>query len=543
MPILTLPVPDTKDSITRPVVSVIINELFDILGWNRNEINVFYPDESGTVYQHNTQLEDKNQFSSRMPGTEHLWVEVDDEYAEDAFFQNETYKEEEPFIFADDKLRVWLKPTHTACEVSINFRYKATDRTQAERWRNQMRARMNNYQDLNHHLLEYHYLIPRVQVYLIQEIHKLRESNHPLNEALGQWYKRCGTVRFTTISNQSGEKTNLAVAEKQMRVFGHWDFEMAPEKGSKENNNETWTISCTYKFRYERPTNVTLVYPLMVHNQLLPTNLRPTHDRERNMAFGTDRSFSLTGYLFEHFIPDRQHERAQMRRGVTTPRFDEWVAPTTIPRTCRLLQVLTMLNEEDYTELFRLDDYENLEYTMEGIVMDFLATEAKWINLPLASVFNVSLYNQYSQLHHKYIKMVDDGTTTLTATENLNPRNYYHVRLSLHENWGDLHPQAIDRLFKHPKVVEALLKHLGYDDLVRWINDHGGFDNYYKGRDGLIDDIIGKMADKPPYEDPRMRTVQMYSILTYRDDPNDPLYYKELLNQGGYQLKPEENRY
>lgn len=544
MPIVTLPVPDTKDSITRPVTSGIIDELFDILGWKKSDVNVFYPDEMNTVQQHNTAIEGQDQFSSRMPGKSQIWVEVDDEFAEDAFFQNETYKEEEPFIFADDELRVWLKPTHTACEVTITFRYKAEDRTQAERWRNAMRARMNNYQDLNHHLLEYHYLIPRVQVYILQELHKLREANHGLKEDFGGWFKRCGSPRFTKVATLDGEeqKTNLAIAEKQMRVFGFWDFSLAPERGSKDSQNETWTVGFSYKFRYERPTNLTLVYPLMIHNQLLPVTLRPTTDRLSNVPQGRDRSFTLTGYLFEQHTAARQHDRMHARRGVVVPRFDEWVAPTTVPRTMRLLQVLCQLDDNDTTDLFRLDDYENLEYTMEGEVMDFLADEHPWVNTPRASVFNVSLYNQYGQLQPRYLQMNQE--THLTTTEPLNPRNYYHVRLSIHENWGDLLPEALRRLFQRPGVVDHLLRHLGYDDLLKWIRNHGGWENYWKGRDGLIDDIVGKMSDKPPIEDPRMRTVQTYSIITYRDDPKDPRYYGELLRYtDGSLLDPNRHRY
>lgn len=536
MPIVTLPVPDTKDSITRPVVSSILNELLLALGMKRDNINVYYPDEAGVMYQHNSTIKEENELASRMPGVESIWIEVDDQYASDAFFQNEHWKEEEPFIFVDEDLRIYMKPTHTACELTINFKYKTLDRTQAERWRNTLRGRMNNYKDLQHHLLKYHYLIPNSMLYILTELHRLREEKHGYGETFSHWLKDKGSPRFTRITNLAGKANNLAIAEQQMNVFGYWDFDLAPEKGSKDSNNETWEISVSYTIRYERPTEITLTYPLMIHNQLLPSTIRPTEDRLSNVQEGTDRLFSLTGFLFNHHGGTWMHDKAHYRRGVVTPRFDEWVAPTSVPRTTRLLQALVQLDDENPREIFRLDDYEGLEYTMDGEVMDFLASEHPWINDPRESVFNVSLYNQFGLMHYSYLKM--DKYTNLTATSDLNPRNYYHIRLSLHHDWRDLSENALKRLANNPSVMEKLLKHLGYEDF--WSR---------KSAQDAINEALKRMADTPPFEQPRMRTVQTFSIITYRGEPSEPKdykkdpYYTQLLNKDGKQLIAEQHRY
>lgn len=535
MPIVTLPVPDTKDSITRPVVSGIINEILLALGMNKEKINVFYPDESNTVYQHNSTVGPDDPNAVRMPANEEIWIEVDDDFQEDVLLTTMRWQEEEPFIFRDDALRIYMKPTHVPCEMTINIKYQALDRTQAERWRNKLRGRMSAYQDMHHHLLKYHYLIPQAQVYILNELHHLRENEYGYGESFGTWMKNNGSPRFTKITNLAGKGTQLAIAESQMRVFGFWDFTAAPEKGSKSSGNETWTISVAYKLRYDRPTEVTLTYPLMIHNQLINEKLRPTVDRLSNVQEGKDRLFDLKGFLFEHHTPQIQNNKLKVKWGVVTPRFDEWVTPTALPRTCRILQVLTMVNPDDLKELFQLNDYENLEYTMEDEVMEFLASEYKWVNKSYASVFNIALYNQFGQLHDHYLEMLPD--TTLRTTVDMNPRNYYHVRLSLHERWGDLNDDALRRLFKHPRVVELLLKHLGYHDLWEKIKDK------FKDREGVIDKVVGEMADRPPYEDPRMRTVQLFSIIAYRDDPNDERYQKELIVKDGATIDPNQYRY
>ena len=76
-------------------------------------------------------------------------------------------------------------------------------------------------------------------------------------------------------------------------------------------------------------------------------------------------------------------------------------------------------------------------------------------------MFQVQLYNQWSQLHESYIRVKED--LTLASLKELTLRNCYHVRLSVYHDWTQLSADALKRLQSHPKIVKGLLDFLGID--------------------------------------------------------------------------------
>lgn len=522
MPILTLSVEDTKDSILRPITMGIARDLINLFGLDKRT-QIFYPDESGVMYQHNSTLEKESEFASRMQSQNRFWIEVDERPEPESVYPMTTRNREgEPFLFADDDLRIYLQPLHVAYDVTISFKATFQDRASAERWRNHMRGRMSTFQDFNHHLLTYHYLVPRPQVFILNVLHEMREKKHGYGSNFGEWLKEKGTPRFVALSNLKGREDSdrhLAVREKQSRVWGHFNWNIMPEKGSKEGGSENWVISFDYEFRYERPSECTIYYPYMVHSQLIPEELRMTHDRLRNYPEGGNRIFSLMGMLLETTWNNttKYHIPYDEKTQGVVPQYDDW-KPRNMPRkTRRVLQVLVHFNEEDPFELFKIDD-DGLEHVFQEDVLAFIKSEHKFIAEPYHSVFNVSLHNQFDMLHPRYIKMDKDGE--LRTTESMKPRNYYHVRLALVMDWSLLTADAIKRLFKWKLVVRMLLKWMGYDET--WIDDN-------------IDDpdkIIDRTANKFIPEQPQVRTVEFVQLVTYRHDKRDPLFYGELLREG-----------
>lgn len=477
MTIMTLPVPETKDSILRPITLGITKDLITLLSLDPNT-QIFYPDEMGVMYQHNTTIEKENEFASRTVSASRLWIEIEEEVEPESVYPMTTRNRDgEPFLFADDALRIYMQPSHVAYNARINFRATFLDRTSAERWRNMMRGKASSFQiDLISHLLTYHYIIPKNIVTILRILHKMRENRAGYGETFDTWLKTKGSKRFTNLSNLRGRDDgdiHLAVAEKQTRVWGQFDFGAEPEKGQKESGVENWTISFNYSFRYERPNEVTLYYPIMVHNQLIPEKIRFGKDRLKNTPQLDNMIFNRMNLLFEAQDPARTfHERHRDQTYGVYPIYDEWFPPDIVRSTKRMVQVLLTISEEDPHNLFNLET-DDFEHEIHEEVMSFIKEEEyQWIHHPYESVFNITLYNQHTMLDRNYLRM--DENCNIFSPIALQLRNMYHVRLSVVEDWTLLSQNARRRLLKRKYLAKLLWNWLGHppvDDITDKVID------------------------------------------------------------------------
>lgn len=509
MPILTIPIPDTKDSIMRPIMTSITRELFEAFDMNP-ETKIIYLDESGTYRQHGSAINETNDGTFTFGSNEQILVEVDEEFVKEDIMNQPTWQQEYPPIFRDDKLQILIKPVYRTCYLNINFKKRFTDRTQAIRWRDSMSYKVHEYQDMQHHLLTYHYVIPREILFVLEEIHRLRENIDGYGEEFITWLKANMSPRLTKLTNMSGGQTRLAIAEKQSRVYGMFDFDEAPEKGEKDGENSTWEISFSYKVHYSRMTHLVFIYPQVVHQQPLAyPYVYDDTERKDNIPLPKEQVFSQSGLLFEFLTPRIPGQTHVSLHGCSVPKDDEFYPQTTPKGTRRLvtLQLLFQEHESKQTDLELLDLLDVPEVYLDEEILVFLYGEYPYMNTPTRSVFQVQLYNQYYMLNHDHLTVTP--CLKVKNTKPINLRNNYHLRFSVYYDWSQLDEHALERLRQHPNVLNKLLDHLGVPTERQAFYDREDMDKIIKATSGLRIDAIGQM-----------RTVETLSIVSYRDEHN-----------------------
>jgi hypothetical protein len=262
------------------------------------------------------------------------------------------------------------------------------------------------------------------------------------------------TSRATVESNFSGKQLQVAIPEHQARIVGYWDFEGEPEIGSKEDDADTWTISCAFKFKYDKPVSVVMEYPQVVHNQLIKYRSdEPAYNPEQ-----IQKSFSLSAFYFEQFNRTRALDGwFNGNQGLRLPPWDEFLPKQQPPYYIKIFSGMTTL---DLSADGNPNLLMNLDTLSEGWSMDermkaFVTGEAPYMTQLYNSVFSCNLYAA-NDLQADGTIRVDSDLNVLT-TFDPNPRARFHVWFGLCYNWRLLSAAAMTRLLANYDILVRLI--------------------------------------------------------------------------------------
>lgn len=461
MPAIVITLANTHETVTRPVVLDVMQHLFKITGID-SQTELSFPDELAKSKQAGSSINTESP-AIKFTNKPKISIDIEENYEQEKILSTAIAYPENKIIFADNSLRVFIKPIYSATDMTINIRYRAMDRQAAMRWRDNIRKYVSMAREVQLHHLDYSYLIPKESLVLLKELHRLREAVDGYNQTFEQWFTQCITTKVTTLTNLSGEQTELAIAETQMRVQGYFDFEGAPEKGEKTDDGNTWTISVAYKFKFDKPIGCVVRYPIIVHNQLLDEEFIPTpvDTIDRHIA-----SHGLTESNFFQMYGGAY--RLPKKNGYSIPDYDDFSPTGYLPSTMRVFTALTLKDDDYPSHLFSMLELGDLELKPE--IIAFMRGEYQYMNKPYHSVFNVSMYCMSVLLQNNDVYV--DADLDVHANFNRNKRNYHHVNLSVVSDLSLLTPQAKDRLKQHGHALITIL-----DTIAPKLRDYGCLPN------------------------------------------------------------------
>jgi hypothetical protein len=461
MPQLLIPTTETSVNITRPVIYGIIKDLFDLTGIPVDTM-ISFPGELESMQQPGSDMGTMAQQSgvNTMSFNNRIFIEVDEDYEMDRILSTATYRSENPHIFRDDRIEVGIRPIYSSTETTINFKFRAVDKTEATRWRDLIRSRVSMNWDQRIHKVSYHYLVPMEFLIILKEIHRLMENVDGYGVELNDYIRSGMSNRATIMTTQAGTEPAWAIAESQVRIVGMFDFDLVPDKGSKEDEADTWTIAFAYKFRYDKPVACTMKYPLMIHNQLLPQNYRnnPLTDNTDKLA-DEQFEFTLSSYLFYQFEKDTENKRLRDRcitKGFIIPSFDEFIPDGVMPFSVNILTVLIGIDTTNPHLLLSLKDLG--DYDLAPEVIDFMIGESQYMTKLGHSIFMINMYRGDTLLDTDSLTL--DSDLNVYSTYILTLRKYYHIRLSVISDLSILNHAAIERMRNHGKATQIIFDYM-----------------------------------------------------------------------------------
>lgn len=453
MPAHFLSLPDIDQTVARPAIFSIINQLSEITKLPK-DTQINFKGDAAAVLTPGTSIDDSSR-DAKFAARHYTFVDVVETPQLGAMQEVFMFAKENPLIFYDQELGVELRPVYTTSDVTIQLRFRSPSETEVKRWMAEMYLNTSRGRDINLHTLNYTFPIPYGFLGLLEDIWTLREAHVGYNESFEKYFTDHATQKLTILANQAGGMRHLAVRDTQTRIQGMFDFAGVPDAPVKDNATGTWEIAFSYKFSYQRPDAIFVEFPLTVHQELLPSKwysgLRIEDDPELRQIYYT-RSYTA----LSRFEGNRMAEGIRdIVPYIRIPDFDDFSCRLFPPWTSTVLTSLSFIEEDGKT---LLDLKELGDYILDEDVVQFMKSEASHMNKLFHSLFYVSIYEGDRKLPDE--KVLVSSQLVVSCKEPLNPRKVYRVRLSMLTNIQSGQWAAIERLGAYPKAFTKVLASL-----------------------------------------------------------------------------------
>jgi hypothetical protein len=469
---IILPIQDLDYSVLRPTVFSVVKQLMNI-----TEISSLTPvrmhSGDDRALQKNTAINEETTSWNKFPNDDNVTIEITEDFEVDRILSTPVKDPENLIIFRDDQLGIMIKPVYGISNITINVKYRATDKHKADNWRNMIKTKASMGRDVNLHEITYSYQLPLESVEILKQIHKLRENIEGYNQEFDEYLSRHLTTRATTVSNSNGNSSYLAISEKQIRIQGLFDFTGISDKAEKEGEANAYATSFTYKFTYDKPIHCNMVYPIVIHNQVLPKKYRCmqvpyTFDNKQN-------TFSQSALAFNHFEDSKEILKHYGNKGLDIPAFDNGFFPNSIASsTARICTVLCTITPANKKLLFNLNELGDFSLNKE--LLDFMLFDKNHLTKTYGSIFGLHLYENNNIQPSNSLSI--DGQLNVYSNTDLDLRKTYRVRLFVVVNIDNLSAITTSRIKQYvllnPKfgirlanAINSILKDIGSDPDVK----------------------------------------------------------------------------
>lgn len=460
MPNILLPLPGVGQTVSRPVYIDMIQQVQKFTNISK-DTKIFFPGDIQKMQTPGSSIDSKDDRFAIFNSERHTFIEVEDDYDEGSLGSTALEREEHIPIFTDSKLGVQATPVYATTNVTINFVYRCPSKSEAQRWRDEARARISKMMDINLHKVNYSYQLPLDMVAILQEIHKKREDQFGYGQTFAEYVTSFADPRLTLLGDPVGKDQRLAIAETQTRIQGIYTWDALPEKAQRDDQTGTWSISFGYKYSFEKPIELHIRYPVMVHNQLLEADFIEFSDKAYDPN-NDNKVFSKSYHALNAFEMDT------IMNAVTNPNFiiripsyDDFVIQDVLRGTGTILIALSSV-EDDKRTIVNLKDLG--DFVIDQDILDFIIqSEYPYICKQYKSILNLGLYRNEFLTSNETLTC--DNLLNVKAVNDLDLRNQHRIRLSICVDITYLDQKALLRLKNFPK---ALVKIIGsMNELLR----------------------------------------------------------------------------
>ncbi len=453
MPNIVMPLVSVSQSVSRPVYIDMIQQIQKLTNIDPRT-KIFYPGDSQKMQTPGASIDSKDEDRFAMFNSErYTFIEIEDDFDMDRLGSTAVEAEEHSPIFVDSKLGVYIKPVYASTDVTINFNYRCPSESEAKRWRDEVRVRVSKLMELNMHKVSYHYQIPINAIIILQEIHSKREANLPYGQDFVEYVTSHADPRLTLTGNVAGQDQALAIAETQTEIQGMFTWDGMPEKAQKDQGTGTWSVSFSYKFSFEKPIELHVRYPVMVHNQLLHEDFIEFTDKGYD-AEKDNRVFSKSAYALNAFrMTTIMANRSEREFMIRIPSYDDFIIPDVVKGTGSVFNALVEIGS-DKRSILNLTELG--DYVIDEDILHFIKnSEYRYIGDYFRSILNLSLYRNNYLTGSGMLSC--DANLNVSSNIDLDLRNQHRLRLGICVDITLLDPRALQRLQAYPKAMVKII--------------------------------------------------------------------------------------
>lgn len=452
MPNISITLVETDQSITRPIVFDIIDQLQDITKITKDS-KIFYPGDTNRVQTPGSDIDSKTDRTAIFSTNRISFIEVNEEYDKDYLATTSVSNKNHVPIFLDEKLGVSIAPIYSTNKLTINYKYKTSSKSEAARWRDDFRFRISQLRDINLHHVTYHYDIPLEFLLVLKMIYNNREGNLGYGQEFREYVTSYSSPNLTLVSDMVGSDSRLVIRETQGRVIGRFDVDDIPDKPERDETDGTWSISFNYVINYDKVIGCNMKYPVIVHNKLLPLNIIEFVNRSINIDKQLKSSPTYTQALSDFESDSIMNSIKSPDQVLKIPYFDDFIIPSTPSYTATVFMALSIV-ENDNRTLINLNELDDL--MLDTDILNYIKeVEYPYLGRLYHSPFHVTLYRD--GFLGREDSLICDSNLNIVATKDLDLRRQHRVRFSIIDNLPLLNKDFFVRVRSYPKV---LLKYL-----------------------------------------------------------------------------------
>lgn len=449
MPNMLLEIPEVVESISRPVVTAVTDDLVKWLRLKDKPPMVFLGGSNQPPNPKGFGMEGAkfNVFNSEA----RIFIEVNEEYPEYAASTAIQQKPDNIVEFHDAALGVYLKPIYQPVRVNVEFRIRTSDRSTAEQIRQSWKRLAAAAKEAYFHTVSYHYPIPLEQLAVLLEIHKAREATAGYGETFPTWLKKCFSEKMTVITDQAGKNPIFVIKENQTGIMGWYDFNAEPPKFDKDAEGGSWTTTVNYQFQYDRVEGVAMHYPIMVHNTILPLKLFDTRKPEELDDIKNYRN--LSGHLFEYFERMNKPGSWHGEPGLSIPHFDDWIQETRYPNTQCLTRILLGVDPDNRNLVLNLNEIG--DWSLDPMLVEHMRAMGDGIFYPNQALVHVTLCEGQRIMDFQWMSL--NNNLDIMCSQDLQLRKVYHLNIAFNYNLPALSEKAITDLIAHGALLRKAI--------------------------------------------------------------------------------------
>ena len=454
MSIMKVPLVEVDASITRPVMFEVARQIMQRTNIPTNTRLVF-KGQAESVFQKGSEVgaTQLDVSSPILAGESQLYIDATESPIIELITTDDLIRDNtNPCLFNDDRLGIAVMPIKKQMEVVLTFRYRASSKTYAERWKNTIWTNVANQRDLDIHTVSFSYPFPPEFISVIRYFHSLRENIAGYGEDFETYFTNHMDETITRVSNLSGSNAMAYKPETATRILGWFEFQGEPEKTEKDSDSSTWSTEFSYKFRYDKVTHAVLRFPVAIHNQLVDDRL---FGRMQKMLHEKELQYSKVGqanraFESDYILSELMNRYPQQRR---IPEHDTIAYTNIVPHTNTLFSAIVEL-EENNPILLNLNELG--DFGFDDDVMDYIRQEGyKWMAKPYACMLNISLYRNENLTNPNNLTI--DQNLNVRAIEGTDIRKINRLRISYYDNIEMVMPDALVRLNKFPEALKKLV--------------------------------------------------------------------------------------
>jgi hypothetical protein len=356
------------------------------------------------------------------------------------------------------------------------------------------------------------------------------EKKHGYGITLGQWLRESFSDNLTTLANQSGGKSILAMAETNQNVLVLVNNPDEIDQKEKESDEDSYSVTMEFSVYYDRPDVMRLRFQHLINNQFIGMDIANRFKTLKQEYLKARTHMAQLDAIQAGEIPIGRNPLS----GASSPIFDDWLPPNVskdYPDLIRAMIVLDETNLHSILDFTDMSDYELTEPTLNWLrhtyssVTEF-GKNIFWVRLWAWDRF--SGYNEYSL----------NDQLQLNSDLPLDPRINYHVSIGVNINPEVLDESVWEHLRNDRDMLEEWLKVVApglgdivnttlidYNERFRDVSEVGFFDNPQPYDPTVVRPL-------PHYVIERIRETLTYPGGGYFDGNHPNIYDTVKINSG-----------